>query len=135
MEADLLIEVGIVAAILLALWVWPAWAWYRDRALRAGRALRLVKSPPVRPAGPPIEQIAADIRRVGAQIAQAPPRMPVAKLRGWLEAYDELLVAACQALGQPQRLSDLPEGGERDLERERVERLLMAAGLRMRSPA
>jgi hypothetical protein len=119
MDADLLVKVGIVVAILAVLWVLPDWDRYRDRFRRD----------PPHPSGPPIERIAADVRRIGAQIRQAPPGIPVAKLRGWLEAYDDVLVAACEALGLEERLDVLPEGGEHDLERERIERMLARAGL------
>lgn len=55
--------------------------------------------------------------------------MPVARLRGWVEAYDEVLVAACAALELDQRLDAMRPGPVRDLERERVERMLVRAGL------
>ncbi len=60
--------------------------------------------------------------------------MPVAKKRGWIEAYDDVLIAACQALQLTQRLRDLPDGAQRDLERERVERMLAGAGLPVSPP-
>jgi len=135
MDADLLIKVGVVVAVLLVLWVLPDWGQYRRRALRIGRALHLSEPPPPPPSGPPIEQIAADIRRIRAQIKQAPPGMPAARRRGWLEAYDDVLVTACQALGLEERIHAIPEGPERSLERERVERLLVRSGLQLRSPA
>ena len=56
-------------------------------------------------------------------------------MRGWLEAYDDVLVTACQALGLEERLGALPEGPERGLERERVERMLMRAGVLLRPSA
>ncbi|HYH10864.1 MAG TPA: hypothetical protein VD789_00820 [Thermomicrobiales bacterium] len=135
MDADLLVKVGAVLAVLAALWVLPDWDRYRDRALRVGRAFHLAKPSPPHPAGPPIERIAADIRRIRSQIEHAPPGMPVARKRGWLEAYDDVLVAACHALDLEERLSRLPEGAERDLERERVERMLTRAGIRLSSAA
>lgn len=134
MDADLVIKVGVIVAVLVVLWVLSDWSRYRDRALRAGRALHLVEPAPPNPTGPPIEQIAADIRRIRAQIRQAPPGMPVARLRGWLEAYDDVLVAACHALALEEDIRAIAEGPERDLERERVERMLIGAGLRLRSP-
>lgn len=131
---DLAVKVGLVVAVLAVLWVLPDWSTYRRRAVRVSRALHMSEPPPPQPSGPPIEQIAADIRRIHSQIRQAPPGMPVARMRGWLEAYDDVLVTACQALGLEQRLRATPEGARRDLERERVERLLTRAGLRLRSP-
>lgn len=134
-DADLVVKVGVVVAVLVVLWVLPDWGNYRDRALRVGRALHVSEPSPPRPSGPPIEQIAADIRRIRTQIRQAPPGMPVARTRGWLEAYDDVLVTACHALGLEERIRAIPEGAERNLERERVERLLMRAGLRLGPPA
>jgi hypothetical protein len=134
-DLDLTVKVGVVVSILVALWVLSSWRTYRDRAERLGRALHLTMPPPPQPSGPPIEQIAADLRRIRTQIERAPRGMPVARMRGWLEAYDDLLVAACQALGVDERIRSTPEGAERAWERERVERLLIRAGLRLRSTA
>ena len=130
-----MVRVGVIVAILLVLWVLPDWGSYRDRALRVGRALHVAEPTPPHPSGPPIEQLAADIRRIRTQITQAPPGMPAARRRGWLEAYDDVLVAACHALGLEERIRAIPEGAEHNLERERVERMLMQAGLRLRSSA
>jgi hypothetical protein len=134
-EADLVVKVAIVLAILAGLWVLGDWTTYRDRARRAGRRLRLLEPEVAVPTGPPIERIAADARRIRAQIRSAPSGMPRARLRGWLEAYDEVLVSACRSLGLEQRLDVLPEGGVHDLERERVERMLEEAGLLSRLSA
>jgi hypothetical protein len=134
-DSDLAVKMGVILVVLAGLWVLADLGVYRDRALRVARALRLSQPLPPHPAGRPIEQIAADIRRIRAQIKQAPPGMPVARMRGWMEAYDDLLLAACQALDLENRLRAVPAGVERDLERERIERLLMRAGLRLGSPA
>lgn len=135
MEADLLVKVAVVLGLLLALWVWPDWPRYRERGLRVGRALHLAPPPPPQPTGPPIERLAADAQRIRAQLRHAPPGLPVAKRRGWIEAYDDVLVAACHALGIQERLSALPEGAQRDLERERIERLLERSGFLLRPSA
>lgn len=132
-DADLVVKVGLIIAVLVVLWVLSDWSRYRDRALRAGRALHLAGPPPPDPPRPPIEQVAADIRRIGEQVRHAPPGMPVARMRGWLAAYDDVLATACQALALEERIRTVPEGAERALERERVERMLERAGLRMRS--
>lgn len=129
-----MVKVGLIVAVLVGLWVLSDWSRYRDRALRAGRALHLVRPSPPDPAGPPIEQMAADVRRIQAQIRQAPPGMPAARMRGWLEAYDDVLASACQALGLEERIRVVPAGAKRGLERERVERMLKEAGIRLRSP-
>ncbi len=134
-DGDLVVKVAIVVAILGVLWVLPDWAAYRARAQRLGRRLRLVPPEEPVPAGPPIERIAADAQRIRSQIRQAPSGIPNAKLRGWLEAYDDVLIAACRSLDLEQRLDLLPAGDVHDLERQRVERMLEAAGLLSRSPA
>jgi len=133
-DADLVVKVGVVVALLVVLWVLPDWRRYRDRVLRAGRVLHVAEPLSPNPSGRPIEEIATDIRRIRAQIRQAPPGMPVARMRGWLEAYDDVLVAACHALALEERIRGVPEGAERSLERDRVERMLDEAGLRRRSP-
>ena len=135
MDADLLVKVGVILAILAALWVLPDWAAYRARALRIARALGLAAPEPPQPTGPPIERLAADARRIRAEIRRAPSGIPVAKMRGWLEAYDDVLVTVCHTLELEQRLGSLPEGTEHDLERERVERMLERHGLPLRSTA
>ncbi|SCE79879.1 hypothetical protein [Micromonospora mirobrigensis] len=75
----------------------------------------------------PLEQVAADLRRLGGHRRAATGRSVV-----WhgavIEAYDERLRAACQALGIPEHLADL-DGVDREIERLRVEGLLHAAGL------
>jgi len=129
------VKVAIVVAILGVLWVLPDWAAYRARAQRVGRRLRLTAPEEPLPTGPPIERIAADAQRIRSQIRQAPSGIPIARLRGWLEAYDEVLISACRSLDLDQRLDVLPEGGMHDLERERVERMLEEAGLLSRSSA
>jgi len=116
MDADLLVKVGVIVAVLALLWVLPDLARWRDRRLP-------------RASDPPVEQIAADAQRIRTQIREAPSGIPVARMRGWLEAYDDVLVTACQTLGIEERLGALPEGAERDLERERVERVLEGVGV------
>lgn len=100
-----------------------------DLVLLVGRWLGLVAPPVPVPAGRPIERIAADVRRIRTDIRQAPSGMPVARMRGWRAAYDDVLVAACQALDLEQRLESRLTPIERELERERVERMLVRAGL------
>jgi hypothetical protein len=134
-DADMVLKAGVILGVLAGLWVLGDWRRYRRRAVRVGRALRLVHPAPVSPTSPPIERIAADARRISAQLRHPPPGIPVAKLRGWEAAYDDVLVAACHALGLEEQLSVLPDGVRRDLERERVERMLQAAGFLLRPSA
>lgn len=102
------------------------------RAVRRARR-RLVPPPPAPAAGPApapaIEQLAADVRRV-RRVALAPaPGTPMARRRGTMAAYDDLLAQAAGTLEVPDLMSELPEGTERDAERLRLEHLLREAGL------
>jgi hypothetical protein len=79
------------------------------------------------PAGPPFEQVVADLRRLARQRAELASRSPVwsAALH---RAYDERLRIACRELEIPEHLHGL-EGVDLELERLRVEGALAAAGL------
>jgi len=83
---------------------------------------------------PPVERLAADLRRLSAAAREVPRGMSHARRKGLLLAYDDALVAACRALDVPQSLDALPAGLDRDLERLRVEAALESAGLRFRTP-
>jgi hypothetical protein len=95
------------------------------------RLTHRVSPPPEPPAGPPIECIASDVRRLRAELLATAPGTPMARRVGVRQAYDDLLVDACRALGVPDTLSGMPSGTERDAERLRVEYELEAAGLRL----
>jgi hypothetical protein len=81
------------------------------------------------PAGPPFEQVAADLRRLARQRADVANRSPV-----WFaavhRAYDERLRIACRELEISEHLQEL-EGIDLEIERLRVEGLLEAAGLNL----
>ena len=95
------------------------------------RLTHRVLPPPEPPAGPPIERIARDVRRLRAEVLAPTPGIPMARRIGVARAYDDLLVDACRALDVPDTLSGLATGTERDAERLRVEHRLDAAGLRL----
>jgi hypothetical protein len=84
-----------------------------------------------KPAGPPIEQVAADLRRLGRQRTGVATRSPV-----WFaavqRAYDDRLCLACQELEIAEYLRELT-GTDLDIERVRVQGMLQAAGLRLES--
>jgi hypothetical protein len=79
------------------------------------------------PAGPPFEEVAADLRRLARQRAEVAHRSPV-----WFaavhRAYDERLRIACRELQIAEHLHEL-DGIDLEIERLRVEGLLQAAGL------
>ncbi|MGC7098918.1 hypothetical protein ACPZ19_29955 [Amycolatopsis lurida] len=84
---------------------------------------------PAPPAHPPVQVLAADLRRVHRLLAAYGPGTPAARRTGTRQAYDALLTEACTVLEVPHRLDTLPEGMDRDLERLRVEEALRTAGL------
>jgi hypothetical protein len=106
-----------------------------ERVLEFGRWCRLVRQPaPVLTHDPPIERIAADLRRLSTAIGQLPDGAPAIRRRGLQTAYDTKLIAGCRALGVPHVLDELREGGvDRAAERMRIEAALEEAGLRFRS--
>lgn len=81
----------------------------------------------------PIEQIAADLRRLHQAFHRGGMRF--AKYEGCRLAYDGVLAEAAETLEIDHLLGVLPAGGERDHERERVEQLLDGAGLLRRPHA
>ena len=92
--------------------------------------LHLWPRPPAAPVGLPLEQLAADLRRLygGAHFPQKGMRMP--KQRGLLMAYDQRLVETARALEVATTLDDLPaEGFDREAERLRLEHALTEAGI------
>jgi hypothetical protein len=78
---------------------------------------------------PPIERLTADLHRVRRTLAEFPPGTPNVRRRATRDAYDALLTQAATAVDVRHRLTELPDGMERELERLRVEEALRAAGL------
>jgi hypothetical protein len=100
----------------------------RLSARRLTRRAGLATPPPdAKPSGPPIEQLAADLRRLGRQRIGVATRSPV-----WFaavqRAYDDRLSVACVELQIPQHLRELT-GVDLEIERVRIEGELQAAGL------
>lgn len=92
------------------------------------RGLRWLALPVrIEPAGPPIEQIAADLRRLSRHRLGIATRSPV-----WFSAvaraYDDRLRLACRSLQIEEYLGDL-DGVDLEIERVRVEGELVAAGM------
>jgi hypothetical protein len=102
------------------------------RLLARHRGFRWLE-PPSKPVavGPPIEQIAADLRRLGRHRVGIATRSPV-----WhtavQRAYDDRLRLACRSLEIEEHLEDL-DGVDLEIERVRVEGHLLAAGIVLRA--
>lgn len=130
---------GIIQLVLLALaptavlWVLLHCSRFGEWATSFGRRTGVIRQAE-RPLGPPLEQIAADIRRIAASIESLPPGTPGARRQAVLLAYDEALAAACQALGVDDTMTSMPPGLARDAERLRIECELEYAGLMFNDP-
>ncbi|MEN3305107.1 MAG: hypothetical protein V7603_1309 [Micromonosporaceae bacterium] len=104
----------------------------RRLASRAGLArglTRVLVPERVTPVGPPIEKLAADLRRLSQQRTGVATRSTV-----WFNAvsaaYDNRLAVACQELEIQEHLDEVT-GLDLEIERLRVEGMLLAAGLRL----
>jgi hypothetical protein len=91
---------------------------------------RRLRSAPAAPVGPPIETLAADLRRLRRATESMGPGTSHARRVVTPAAYDDVLVQACQALALPDTLSAVRPGPDRDVERIRVEAMLEQEGLR-----
>jgi hypothetical protein len=100
-----------------------------EACMSLGRRLYLFHTPPARPAGPPLEKLAADLRRLRPAARMPRPDVPMAQQRRSLAAYDAVLVATARALDVPTTLGELTEGFEREVERRHLEHALEEAGL------
>lgn len=102
-----------------------------DQAAAAGRKVRRALSPvePEPPAGPAIEDLARNLRRLRREALAPAPGAPMVRRTAAMAAYDDVLLQAARALDVPDTLSTLPPGTDREAERLRVEHLLRAAGL------
>ena len=78
--------------------------------------------------GRPIEQLAADLRRLRVAVATDHPRSATHQLANRV-AYDHLLMQACEMVDVPHDLGKKTAGRERDIERIRVEVELERAGI------
>jgi hypothetical protein len=81
----------------------------------------------------PLQVVAADVRRLGRQLALVPTGAPMVRRRALAAAYDDVLVEAALLLDVPQEVSATPVGPDRDLERLRLLAELEAAGLAVRA--
>src|SRR4051794_29007610 len=77
----------------------------------------------------PLQVVAADVRRLGRQMALVPAGAPMARRRALAAAYEDVLIEAAVLLEVPNDLRTAPLGPARDAERLRLLAALEAAGL------
>lgn len=80
----------------------------------------------------PLEQVAADLRRLERQFALVPSGATLVRWRALWAAYDRVLVEAAEQLEVAHTLPDMPVGVARDIERLRVVSAVEARGLVVR---
>lgn len=122
------ISVGVAAFV----GAWLYHAEVTEIGRRIGWALHVIPAPEP-PARQPIEDLAADVRRLSRAVRRFPPEGPMVRRRATLAAYDDALVDACRELEIATSLGTLPDGPRRDAERQRVETDLRLAGFVMDS--
>ena len=105
--------------------------WVDGRPIIPWRSRRRDRQPTV-PRRRPVEVVAADLRRLSAQLAMVPSGAPLVRWQALWAAYDEVLVEAAELLGVVQTLETTPAGTPRDIERLRVQAALEGAGLVVR---
>ena len=108
-------------------------------AVDAWKLLRRLRPvPPPAPTGPPIERLAANLRRLDGELRQYAVAGPLpgkrTRMTAAQQAYEDLLVQACHALEVDQHLSGL-RGPQRTREVHRIEAALAAAGLSIAAAA
>ncbi|MGY1636745.1 hypothetical protein ACI78V_08835 [Geodermatophilus sp. SYSU D00742] len=119
------IVAGVVGAV--AGLGWLARFLFGSARLPVSRRRRAPEPP--RPVHRPLEVVAADLRRLGRQLARVPAGAPMARRRGLQAAYDDVLIEAAELLEVPHALTGTPPGRSRDVERLRVRAALADAGL------
>jgi hypothetical protein len=98
--------------------------WAADRRARRRWEHRPAPAPHRRP----LQLIAADVRRLARQVELVPSGTPVARRRGLLAAYDDVLCEAAAALEVPEQLRGVPPE-DREPHRLRLLAELRTAGL------
>lgn len=128
-------RIGVISVALVSLASLPcliAWVIVNadDAADRAGKTVAKLR--PHVPAHPPIENTAARLRDLSAELADTPSDAALRRAE-LTDRYDLALRQACATMDIPQYLTRL-SGGDADVERLRLEGELEAAGLVLRGP-
>ena len=121
----------ITAGVVGTVWCVFNHGQLRSWGMAVARRLRILPPAPPTPLGMPIERIVTDLRRIRPQAMTPASGMPMARRRGIVAAYDDVLLDACRALGVPTALDQVTDHLERESERLRTEHELERAGLRL----
>ncbi|MGY2085250.1 hypothetical protein [Blastococcus sp. SYSU DS0539] len=100
------------------------------RRVEAWSARRHAARHPV-PSGRSLQRVAADLRRLGRQVAVVPAGSPMVRRRAVQAAYDDVLLEAAAMLGEPSELAGLRDDRAREIERLRLICALRRAGLQV----
>lgn len=124
-----------VAICVLALLPANSVALHVKLADAVGRRWSRFRPAPAQPIGPPIQDIAASLRRLQGWLDTYADSRPLpgkaTKVIAATNAYDCVLVEACRALQVPEGL-DGTDGLDREAERLRMQSALVDAGLVLR---
>jgi hypothetical protein len=120
-----LLQIGGTLAVTAALiaWTGPSVGWL----LRRRRNRAAARNP--EPTRRPLQVVAADVRRLGRQLALVPAGAPMARRRALAAAYEDVLIEAAVLLDVPNDLRTAPVGPARDAARLRLIADLEEAGL------
>jgi hypothetical protein len=120
-----MLQIGGVVAVAAALIAWTGptagWVLRRRRNRRAALHPESLRRP--------LQVVAADVRRLGRQIALVPAGAPMARRRALTAAYEDVLIEAAVLLDVPNDLRTTPAGPVREAARRRLLADLEEAGL------
>ncbi len=126
-----MVVIEFIALLILPTMVVCALQHLPEMIALAARVVKQVHPPAQQPAGPPIERIAADLRRISAHldalVTSGPVPGRIMRVRSTVAAYDHVLLDACRALEVEPASAATPLSSD---ERLRTEAALAAAGLR-----
>jgi hypothetical protein len=127
--------VVIVVSIATAILPTAKRPWHTRLANALAVLWRRIRPPKPQPAGPPIEDIASNLRRLQRWLDTYADPKPIpgkaTKLTAASNAYDRVLIEACHALDIPEGLDDT-DGLDREAERLRMQAAVEEAGVVMR---
>jgi hypothetical protein len=124
----LTIALGLLALVSMPCWMVLVFSAADEMIVRAARAARRRLRGP-QPTDPPIEQVAADLRRL-ANLRLGVAQRSMVWSSAVAQAYDDRLRVACRELALEEYLGELT-GVDLDIERVRVEGVLQVAGIKL----